>query len=167
MRLAAVSSTWMRSIRSLFSTAPLLLAMVVAQLSWIAIVGAPPLNVSCQSYAACALIRSTVPNANSWRGLAGLEKLYIIGPQARASGYTSNVNSPPTMPRSPESIPSSSSPSSMDSSTILALKDPYLAAITSKHVRHSSTSSCSHNGDSHKMTLLSWSVLAPISNNWL
>ena len=65
--------------------------------------------------------------------IAGLEKLYLVGPQARASGYTSNANSPPTLPRSPESTANSSSPSSTDSTTILALKDTYLSAITSIH----------------------------------
>ena len=66
--------------------------------------------------------------------IPGLEQLYLVGPQARASGYTSNANSPPTLPRSPESTTTnSSSPGSTDSSTMLALKDNYLSAIASTH----------------------------------
>ena len=65
--------------------------------------------------------------------IGGLEKLYLVGPQARASGYTSNANSPPTLPRSPESNTNSSSPGSTDSTSILPLKDSYLSAIASVH----------------------------------
>ena len=65
--------------------------------------------------------------------LAGLERLYLIGPQARATPSTSNSNSPTNYPRSPESAINSFSPSSNDSTTILALKDPYLSMITSVH----------------------------------
>ena len=67
--------------------------------------------------------------------LAGLEKLYFVGPHARASGVTSAADSPnPTpLPRSPESGTNASSSSSCDSASILALKDAYISTITSVH----------------------------------
>ena len=64
---------------------------------------------------------------------AGLESLYLVGPQARATTSTSNGNSPTTLPRSPESAGNSYSPSSTDTPTILALKEAYLSMITSTH----------------------------------
>ena len=65
--------------------------------------------------------------------LAGLERLYLVGPQARASGITSAADSPTPLPRSPESGTNTSSPSSTDSTSIVALKDAYLSTITSVH----------------------------------
>lgn len=61
-----------------------------------------------------------------------LEKLYLLGPQTRPtrdSKDDSNNNTP--LPRSPAS--STSSPSSIDTNNIVALKDDYLEAIIKRH----------------------------------
>lgn len=65
--------------------------------------------------------------------LNGLEKLYLVGPHARATASAGNDNSPTALPRSPESTTNSSSPSSTDSTTILTLKEPYLSMIDTVH----------------------------------
>lgn len=70
--------------------------------------------------------------------IQGLEKLYLLGPQARASSGSSstsngngNTNGVPALPHSPAS--STSSPGSSDPTSILALKDDYISTITKNH----------------------------------